>query len=117
MVSCSRCGTTYPLAPVRSGTSSSTSSSERSCAGAALARTELGELPLGADRAGDAAPVLAAARDTMRRDGARLWVARCGQLLAEVARIDGRWDEAFERLESARAVCDAADMDGDRDRC
>jgi tetratricopeptide (TPR) repeat protein len=59
---------------------------------AALARMETGELLLDDDRP-------------------------CDQLLAEVARHEGNWDEAFDRVESARAVFDAADMEGDRDRC
>jgi tetratricopeptide (TPR) repeat protein len=84
---------------------------------AALARMETGELLLDDDRPEEARGVLAEARRALRSDGALLWVARCDQLLADVARHDGKWDEAFERVESARAVFDAADMEGDRDRC
>jgi tetratricopeptide (TPR) repeat protein len=84
---------------------------------AALARMETGELLLDVDRPDDARAVLAVARRALRSDGALLWVARCDQLLAEVCRHEGSYAEAFERVESARAVFDAADMDGDRDRC
>lgn len=84
---------------------------------AALAQLEIGELLLDADRSVDARPVLEGARNILRTDGALLWVARADQLLAECDRIDGLWADAFDRLESARAVFDAADMDGDRDRC
>lgn len=84
---------------------------------AALARMETGELLLDEDRAPEARAVLDDARKALRADGALLWVARCDQLLAEVARHEGGWDEAFERVEAARAVFDAADMEGDRDRC
>jgi tetratricopeptide (TPR) repeat protein len=84
---------------------------------AALARMETGELLLDDDRPAEAREVLAEARRALRSDGALLWVARCDQLLADVARHEGCWDEAFERVESARAVFDAADMEGDRDRC
>jgi len=84
---------------------------------AALARMEVGELLLDNERPDEAAAVLDLARAALRVDGALLWVARCDQLLADVARHAGRWDEAFERVEAARAVFDAADMDGDRDRC
>jgi tetratricopeptide (TPR) repeat protein len=93
----------------------------------ALARLEAGELlldsphgPDGTDIPGRleaAAHLLAQARATMREDGALLWVARADQLLAEVARRRGNWEDAFLRLEAARAVFDAADMDDDRDRC
>lgn len=84
---------------------------------AALARMERGELLLDEDRPAEARVELDGARAALRSDGALLWVARCDHLLAEVARHDGDWDDAFERLESARAVFDAADMEGDRDRC
>jgi tetratricopeptide (TPR) repeat protein len=84
---------------------------------AALARMETGELLLDDERPAEAAVVLEEARRALRTDGALLWVARCDQLLADVARQEGRWDEAFERVESARAVFDAADMESDRDRC
>lgn len=88
----------------------------------ALARMEAGELLLDAadqvtGRLEAAAHLLTQARCTMRDDGALLWVARADQLLAEVARRHGAWEESFTRLESARAVYDAADMDNDRDRC
>jgi tetratricopeptide (TPR) repeat protein len=84
---------------------------------AALARMETGELLLDQERTAEAALVLEEARRALRVDGALLWVARCDQLLADVARLEQRWDEAFERAESARAVFDAADMETDRDRC
>ena len=84
---------------------------------AALTLMDLGELLLDVDRPDDARQALGRARQALRTDGALLWVARCDQLLAEVARFDGRWDEAFDLVEAARAVFDAADMDGDRDRC
>jgi tetratricopeptide (TPR) repeat protein len=84
---------------------------------AALTRMELGELLLDVDRAVEARAELEGARQALRADGALLWVARCDQLLAEVARTEGRWAEAFELVEAAHAVFDAADMDGDRDRC
>jgi hypothetical protein len=88
----------------------------------ALARLEAGELLLDAPngvpgRLEAAAHLLSQARTTMREDGALLWVARADHLLAEVARRRGAWEEAFVRLEAARAVYDAADMDEDRDRC
>jgi tetratricopeptide (TPR) repeat protein len=84
---------------------------------AALTQMEIGELLLDVDRPEEARAALGEARLALRTDGALLWVARCDQLLAEVARFDGRWEEAFELVEAARAVFDAADMDGDRDRC
>jgi tetratricopeptide (TPR) repeat protein len=84
---------------------------------AALARMEIGELLLDDDRPEEAAQALDLARAALRVDGALLWVARCDQLLADVARHRGQWQDAFEKVESARAVFDAADMDGDRDRC
>lgn len=84
---------------------------------AALARMETGELLLDDDRPAEAREVLDEARRALRGDGALLWVARCDQLLAEVARHEGDWNQAFDRVESARAVFDAADMDADRDRC
>jgi tetratricopeptide (TPR) repeat protein len=84
---------------------------------AALARMETGELLLDEGRAPEGRAVLEEARLALRTDGALLWVARCDQLLAEVARHEGRWDEAFERVDAAWAVFDAADMEGDRDRC
>jgi tetratricopeptide (TPR) repeat protein len=84
---------------------------------AALTLMEVGELLLDAEQAEGARDVLAQARLALRTDGALLWVARCDQLLAEVARTEGRWQEAFELVEDARAVFDAADMEGDRDRC
>ena len=84
---------------------------------AGLAQLDIGELLLDNERPDEAAAVLDLARAALRVDGALLWVARCDQLLADVARHAGRWDEAFERVEAARAVFDAADMDGDRDRC
>jgi len=84
---------------------------------AALALMETGELLLDEERAEEGRAVLEQARRALRADGALLWVARCDQLLAEAARAEGRWDEAFELVEAARAVFDAADMDGDRDRC
>jgi tetratricopeptide (TPR) repeat protein len=84
---------------------------------AALARMETAEILLDEERAPEAQVVLDEARRALRTDGALLWVARCDQLLADVARHQGRWTEAFERVESARAVFDAADMESDRDRC
>ena len=84
---------------------------------AALARLEAAELLLDDDRVAEAEELLQAARASLRVDGALLWVARTDQLLGDVARRAGRFDDAFARLEAARAVFDAADMDGDRDRC
>jgi tetratricopeptide (TPR) repeat protein len=84
---------------------------------AGLAQLDIGELLLERELVDEARPVLEEARRNLRRHGALLWVARADQLLADAARLSARWDEAFERLESARAVFDAADMDGDRDRC
>ena len=84
---------------------------------AALARLEAAELLLDDERPAEAEELLNAARASLRVDGALLWVARADQLLADVARRAARFDEAFARLEAARAVYDAADMDGDRDRC
>jgi tetratricopeptide (TPR) repeat protein len=84
---------------------------------AALALMETGELLLDEERPDEARAVLGRARQWLRSDGALLWVARCDQLLADVARAERKFDEAFELVEAARAVFDAADMDGDRDRC
>lgn len=84
---------------------------------AALARMETGEILLDEERPEEARIVLEDARQSLRNDGALLWVARCDQLLADAARHESKWDEAFARAESARAVFDAADMEADRDRC
>jgi tetratricopeptide (TPR) repeat protein len=84
---------------------------------AALTLMEIGELLLDVDRPVEARAELGAARRALRTDGALLWVARCDQLLAEVARTEGKYGEAFELVEAAHAVFDAADMEGDRDRC
>jgi tetratricopeptide (TPR) repeat protein len=84
---------------------------------AGLTQLDIGELLLERELVEQARPVLVEARRSLRTHGALLWVARADQLLADAARLEARWDEAFERLESARAVFDAADMDGDRDRC
>jgi tetratricopeptide (TPR) repeat protein len=84
---------------------------------AALARMEAAELLLDDHRVDDAEELLRIARSALRIDGALLWVARSDQLLADVARHRGAWDEAFDLVASARAVFDAADMEGDRDRC
>jgi tetratricopeptide (TPR) repeat protein len=88
---------------------------------AALARFDAVELLL-TDDPDDAALIdaellLVRARVAVRGDGALLWVARADQLHAELARRRRDWDRAFELLESARAVFDAADMVPDRDRC
>jgi tetratricopeptide (TPR) repeat protein len=84
---------------------------------AALARFDAVELLLDDDRGDEAEALLTRARAAVRCDGALLWVARADQLHAELARRRCEWDQAFELLESARAVFDAADMGPDRDRC
>jgi tetratricopeptide (TPR) repeat protein len=84
---------------------------------AALARFDAIELLLDDDRGDEAEALLTRARAAVRCDGALLWVARADQLHAELARRRCQWGLAFELLESARAVFDAADMGPDRDRC
>ena len=74
-------------------------------------------LLLDLDEVDRAAANLTEARRRFREERAYLFVARVDSVRAEVARREGRCDDALSLLSTARAVFDSSGSDGEVDRC
>jgi tetratricopeptide (TPR) repeat protein len=80
-------------------------------------RFDAAALHLELDDVRAASAALDEARVAFRDERAYLFVARVDSVRAEVARKEGRFDDALTLLESARHVFRSAGSDGEVDRC